>query len=407
MQSVTNLAGAAMQVYDKVVYDQVFKQNILAQNLRKNLGITSADGTSKILSVHHGRNSGHAAGSETITLPTAGQQSYKQATVSMKYNFQTIQLTDVVLEASKSNKAFLVNALDSEYEGAKNDMQRQISRQWWGLGTGELAQVVSLSTNTLVLDTPMSGKNPLDYIEGGEVLLLGSTPANIVTVDYQVGESATVVGQGTIELVTGHGVTPSENDIVYFARSATENNKDAEMSGLKLLVDDGTLATAVQGLNRVTTPPYYTWWRAYADYSSSQRALTEKLMQKTFLNVKKYGTVDMSITSFDLFNTYGMTMTPDRRYVGKDTMDLYGGFTGIKFNDTVIMPDFDCPYDEMYFIDSNALSIEELTPVSFMDKDGSILSRSSTTPAYQGTLRYYANLAVNKPRALGKLADVV
>ena len=88
-------------------------------------------------------------------------------------------------------------------------------------------------------------------------------------------------------------------------------------------------------------------------------------------------------------------------------MDLKGGFKGLVFNDLTILPDFDHPYDEMNFIDSTALSIEELTPVSFMDGDGSILSRSATQPAYEATLRYYANLAVNKPRACASLRDVI
>ena len=51
----------------------------------------------------------------------------------MKYNFHQISLTDVVLQGSKRTKEFLVNVLESEYDGAKNDMQRQLSRQGYGI----------------------------------------------------------------------------------------------------------------------------------------------------------------------------------------------------------------------------------------------------------------------------------
>ena len=78
-------------------------------------------------------NTGSAAGSETLTLPSAGKQSYIQASIPMKYNFHQISLTDVVLQASKKSKEFLVGVLESEYDGAKNDMQRQLSRQGYGI----------------------------------------------------------------------------------------------------------------------------------------------------------------------------------------------------------------------------------------------------------------------------------
>lgn len=379
------------------------------QNIRKNLGITSADGTSKTLTVHYGRNIGTAAGSETITLPTAGNQKFKQCTVSMKYNFGQVSLTDVVLEASKSNIAYLVNALDAEYEGAKNDMARQIQRQWYGLGTGELGLMNGASTGTdlIVMDTPMVGKYTGDYIEEGQILRFGATATDIATIDYYIGQHATVTAQDSAALVTAHGATIDDNDSIYIARSATESNKDAEMSGLKLLIDDGTNSVACQGLNRVTTPPYYVWWRSYVnDNTVAQRSLTEGLMQTTYLQGKKFGNLKLGLTSYDLFQKYALSLTPDRRYTSTD-MTIQGGFTGVKFNDLVLVPDFDCPYDEMYFLDPSALSVEELTPVSFMDKDGAILSRSATTPAYQGTLRYYANLAVNKPRACSTLRDVI
>lgn len=407
-QSVTNLAGAAMTVYDKNVYEQTFEKNILMQNLRKDLGIASADGTSKTLTVHYGRNIGTAAGSETITLPSSGNQKFKQCTVSMKYNFAQISLTDVVLQASKGNLAYLVNALDAEYEGAKNDMGRQIQRQWYGLGTGSLGLVngTATGTDTVVMDSPTVGKYVGDYIEEDQIIRFGATATNIATVDYYIGPSATVTAQDSIALVTAHGATIADNDNIYIAQTTSQSNKDYEMSGLKLLIDDGTNSTSCQSLYRVTTDPYYVWWRSYVNDASSQRTLTETLMQTTYLQAKKFGDPKMILTSYDLYQKYALTLTPDRRYTSSDSI-IKGGFTGVKFNESIILPDFDCPYDEMYFIDTSALSIEELTPVSFMEEDGAILSRSATTPAYNATLRYYADLAVNTPRKCSTLRDVV
>jgi len=125
--SVTNLANAAMRVYDKVVHEQVFTKNVLFKNILSNVAHRQGS-TTKYFSVHYGRNIGSAAGTETVTLPTAGNQQYQQASIPMKYIFHQIAVTDVALQASKRSSEFLVNVLESEYNGAKEDMQRQLSR---------------------------------------------------------------------------------------------------------------------------------------------------------------------------------------------------------------------------------------------------------------------------------------
>jgi hypothetical protein len=93
-QSVTNMAGAALRLYDKVVNEQVFTKNVLFNNILNNVAhstgaASTASATStgtggKMMTVHYGRNVGSAAGSETLTLPTAGQQAYIQANIPMK-----------------------------------------------------------------------------------------------------------------------------------------------------------------------------------------------------------------------------------------------------------------------------------------------------------------------------------
>ena len=54
MQSVTNLAGAAMKIYDKIVHEQVFTKNVLFMNILKNVAHTTGS-TTKYFSVHFGR----------------------------------------------------------------------------------------------------------------------------------------------------------------------------------------------------------------------------------------------------------------------------------------------------------------------------------------------------------------
>jgi len=393
-QSIANLAGAAMVVYDENVHSQIFTKNVLFSNILRNVAKENGS-TTKTITLHYGRNVGSAAGSETLTLPTAGNQKYKQGTIPMKYNFHQVSLTDVAMQAAKKSKEFLVDALQSEYDGAKEDMQRQLSRQGYGIGTGELFLVAGDpgTGTTYNVDTPMVGKNPTDYIEVGNILRFGSTASQIQTV-------SSITDGDTFEAdAAAAGI--ADNDPVYIAQSATQSNKDAEIMGLKGLIDDGTNVPVLEGITRAND----IWFKSYVSSNATQRSLTDALMQTTFLEAKKKGDPKYALTSFDVYSAYGQMLTPDRRYT--NAMKLEGGFTGVDFNGIPVVADYDAPYDEIFFIDPSTLSVEDMAPISFLDDDGAILSRSATTPAWNATLRYYANLAIKAPNKCTTLRDVI
>jgi hypothetical protein len=314
----------------------------------------------------------------------------------MKYNFHQISLTDVVLQGSKRSKEFLVNVLESEYDGAKNDMQRQLSRQGYGIGTGEIAKVnVDPSTGTTInVDNPMVGKDATDYIEIGNVLRFGATASTIATVD-------SITDGNTFEIDAAVAAI-ADNDAIYIAQSATQSNKDAEIMGLKGLIDDGTNVSTLEGLSRST----YIWWKSYVSDNATQRSLTDALLHDTWIQAQKKGNTKYILTSWDVQSAYGQLLTPDRRYTNGD-MKLNGGFAGVDFNGIPMVADYDCPYDEAYFIDPSTLSVEDIAPISFLKEDGSILDRSATTPAWNATLRYYANLCIKAPNKNAALRDIV
>ena len=83
-QNLTNLAGAAFRIYDKGVHEQIFTKNVLWNNVLSNVAQNQGS-TTKYMSVHRGRNIGSAAGGETITLPSAGNQQFTQGSIPMKY----------------------------------------------------------------------------------------------------------------------------------------------------------------------------------------------------------------------------------------------------------------------------------------------------------------------------------
>lgn len=361
----------------------------------------SVGATTKYITVHYGRNVGAAAGSETLTLPTAGNQSYLQTNVAMKYNFHQVSLTDVALQASNRSKEFLVNALESEYTGAKNDMQRQLSRQGYGVGTGVICRVNDASPDTtLTFDTPMSGKNTTDNFDIGNAVMFSSSATAAASAAYTT--ISAITGNNTMTVASATGI--ADNDYVYLAHTASSpdtSNVNAELTGLKAIIDDSTNLDTFQGQARST----YIWWKAFVDDSTTQRSLTDALLHSTHLEAMKKGEPKYILTHHDVFSAYGQLLSPDRRYTS--SMELNGGFKGVDFSGLPMVPDFDCPYDEAFFIDPTSLSVEDLAPISFLNEDGNILDRSSTTPAWNATLRYYANLACSACNRNATLRDVI
>lgn len=395
-QSIANSLNLGMRVYENTIAEQVFSKNVLFMNILKNVASNKGT-TNKYFKVHSTRNVASAAGGETITLPTAGQQGYVEATIPMKQNFHQVSITDYALQAGKNSKEFLVDLLQSEYEGAKDDMQRQLSRQGYWDGSGVICQINGIGGQpTFDLDGSMVGKNPTDYLEAGAAGI-GSpvmVDSDKVTATSEVYTRVTAITDGdTLTLATGAGI--ADNDYVFLAHynggTSTVSNRAAEIMGLKGLIDDSTYVDAFQNITRSTS----TWWKSYVSSAATNRSLTEDIMFTTFLEAKKKGDPKYILTSFDLYAAYGRLLSADRRYT--DVMTLNGGFTGVGFNGITLTADYDCPVNEMYFVDPSTISIEELSPMSFLQDDGNILSRSLTTPAYQATLRYYANLANRAP----------
>lgn len=405
-QSIANSLDLGMRVYNGSIAEQVFEKNVLFNNLIKNVA-KSRGTTNKYLKVHSSRNIASAAGGEALTLPTAGQQGYDEAVIPMKLNFHQIAITDYALQAGKNSKEFLVDLLQSEYDGAKADMQRQLSRQGYGDGTGVICQIDGIGSQpTFNLKNTMVGKNPTDYLEAGALgigtpVMLDST---VATATSEVYTRVTVIPDGdTLTLATGAGI--ADGDYLFLAHynggTSTVSNRNAEIMGLKGLIDDGTYVDIFEGITRSSN----IWWKSYVNSAVANRSLTEDLMFSTFLEAKKKGEPKYILTSFDLFHAYGSMLAADRRFATE--MTLNGGFTGVNFNGIALVADYDCPSTEMYFIDPKVISVEELAPMSFLNEDGAILSRSATTPAFNATLRYYANLASSAPNKCAVLRNIV
>lgn len=271
------------------------------------------------------------------------------------------------------------------------------------MGTGAICRVNDASPDTtLTFDTPFAGKYPTEYFSIGNGVMFSSAVDAATSAAYT--EVSAITGNYTMTVASDTGI--ADDDYVFLAHdngtaTPTVSNVNAEIMGLAGLIDDSTNVTTLQGLSRST----YIWWKSYVNDSTTQRSLTDALLHDSYLEARKKGKTKYILTHPDVTSAYGQFLSPDRRYT--TSMELNGGFTGVQFNDVIMVDDYDCPYDEAYFIDPTSLSVEDLAPMSFLNEDGNILDRSSTTPAWNATLRYYANLATSACNKNAVLRDVI
>jgi len=411
--NISNSTQSAMLVYDKAVHSQIFNKNVLWNNLISNVArSTGSIENGKVLTLHYKRNVGSAAGSDVLTLPTAGAQGRIQANVEIKKNYQTISISDAVIQASQKGEEFLLDMLDGEYKGAREDMARQLSRQGYGYGNGVIAQVNGAvsSDTTVVVDNLVLGTSIADYIEVGNAIAFTTNNLYGSASDPTPGTTVFAIVDSIIDantFKTTSAISTADDTYLVLAHSKGSTTPDTsnfgmEVMGLKGLIDDGSILGADNKFQGIK-PEDYMFWNSYVnDNGTTLRDVTDALLQTTFTHVDKIGSPKFAITSPTVFNTYGNTLSADRRYT--DTMTLKGGFTGVKFNNILLVTDYDCADNDLYMIDPTTISVEDLGPIAFINKDGKILDRDGTK--FGATLTYYANLAISARNKNGLLTDV-
>ncbi len=156
----------------------------------------------------------------------------------------------------------------------------------------------------------------------------------------------------------------------------------------------------------------YAWWKCSThssdDNSGSNRDIDLDLIQASVSAVEKNGgMVNMILSDVDIRDAYVALLVADKRYV--NTLALDGGWSAVEYSSGKPIPwvaDVDCGPNTVYFIDTNHLSIMQMSSWDFMDKDGSVLSRVANSDSYEAVLYWYSELATDKPRAHSFLRDV-
>jgi hypothetical protein len=390
--TLTTATNILKEIYEPKIQDQLQNELVTSKRLESTSeGVTSeVGGKYVVFPVHVKRNHGIGARLEMEQLPTAQNQGYASARISLAYLYGAVRLSGQTMELAKTNGQAFASVLDQEMEGLQTDVSKDMNRQVFGTSVGALM----VSSGAYAVNT-ISTTNT-QYMEVGMVV--------------DVYDSTGVTNRATARNVTA--VTPGTSIVVDGAAITTGATGD-------IVVRTGSLNRETIGLSQIVSatgtlynidPTVETKWKSTVNANGgTNRALSESLMIKTVDDVRTQGGKTTLIsTTLGVRRSYFNLLVQQRQY--NDTTEFEGGFRGLKFTtdngDIPLISDLDCQPNRMYFLNEKALKYYRESDWSFMDRDGSKWQRVIGFDAYDATLYTYRQLGCHRRNSQGLVSDI-
>jgi hypothetical protein len=370
--------------------------------------ITPVEGGNFVVSIHRLRNNSAAIGrSEGSTLPTAGQQGFVRAIVPVKQLYSRINVSGKAIAATRSNKGAFLKALESEMKYVMTDTKRGINRQLNGDGTGALAYWTGADdTSPATVDDGLGN--------GTTQLGTGSVTCDLI----DASDNATKVGNS---IVVTRGAVSTATTSVSWTGSVSgsadgdylvlEDTLGEEMTGIQAVINDADPTLLAGGLHGLPVATYADWKAVVLGSDASKQDLSFPLIQQLVSRIVTESSIDeQDLKMFHVHpamrDTY-VKLCQDER-VFYNVMKLDGGWEAVTYNGKPVVADVQCRRNAFYAITPSSLSLAQMAPLDFMDKDGSVFYRISggDVDAYGATAFVYQELMCKARNQNGVLKGI-
>lgn len=389
--TLTTASNILKEIYEPKIQDQLQNELVTSKRLEQTSeGVTSeVGGKYVVFPIHVKRNHGIGARLEMEQLPTAQNQGYASARVSLAYLYGSLRLSGQSMELAKTNFQAFASVLDQEVSGVQDDLAKDMNRQVFGTSVG----VLMTSTATYAANTITTTNT--QYMEVGMVIdIYDSTGVTL----RATGRNVTAVTATTIVFDGATVPAGAIGDIV-----VRLGNLNRETIGLSQIVSaTGTLYNI--------DPTVETKWKSTVNANGgTNRALSESLMIKQVDDIRTQGgKTTLITTSLGVRRSYFNLLVQQREY--HNTTEFEGGFKGLKFTtdngEIPLISDLDCQPNRMYFLNEKTLKFYREGDWSFMDRDGSKWQRVIGFDAYDATLYKYTQLGCHRRNSQGLVSDI-
>jgi len=396
--NLSSIAGGLKNVYDSYIERAQNLAPRTIDEIGKSLKKYSNGGNGYFGAINDSGNESGGAINEEENFRTIDSESYLQYKVIPKVIVWPIQFSGLVASAAQGDEESFANLVVDALDRARDRLMADENRQFFGYGTGVLAQPSGAVASNLLSFTVASvqylRKNQVVDIytsTGGTAITAGLRISYVDHVNSLVGFAVSV---GTA--LTAGNVIVKQNILV----SAPADGK--EMMGLRGIVDDGTDLSTFQNI----TTAVYEWRARRIDASSAN--LTSDLMQRLIDDVATMSPdgeePDTLIMHKLQRRKYLDLVVPQKRYADGN---LDTGFVKLSFNGLEMLLDKDCQTDTLYAVKKDKIRKFELEAIGMGKHEGSdTFLRAINQDVFQAYWRHYCNFGTSSRLSHGKIVGL-
>ena len=351
-----------------------------------------------------GNQANLGATNENEANPTGGNQTGTQGTILPKIVKQAVRFSGLALEKSKGDADSYADVLTYELDAGIRDHYKELNQELYRDGSGVIAKVngaVSADTDIIVDNGVITHFRVGMRLAAYNGATLEATNMEVTSVD--IANSTVTVNSA---------VTLTDNDNLYryidgvgdtFTNAPTDGK---EISGLKLLTDDGSISATYEDVNRTNFPAFKGIGIDFNSANLSDDALHQAISRCLVESGFKHSSGKSMICSNTAqFRKYMSILTPAREYRPSDKMDSSGDkmptWLGIDWQ-----VDTDCGFDEIYIINKEDAKKYILRDVHYDDTDGKILKYVGGMDAFYAYSKSYLNVGGERPNTHVRMYDL-
>jgi len=407
---LSDFSSALHNILLPYIRDNFPKQTILLDQMKRNSGVTFLNNNfyAPMRSTRHGGVTNLANDGNSTVSGTAG---LAQASVGVKTMTGAFDISKLAIDATKSSKSAVENALTFQATSLASDFSRSANRQLYGDGSGIVCQVLasggSVGVGTIGvmprdsnLDDGRSIDNygtvngdlsPTKYLAPGMVIGVGTAAATVGTIVSTTGTS----------IVVSAAIVTAANDSIGLLDGSGQGFGTMEFGGIRQALSSSTGTSTYAGVARSTVG----WAPAFGSVSE---ALTLSRMESSYLTAREFGQMGDQYAIFvnkTLYKKYGDLLTSLRRTVNET--DLLGGWTGLEFaagaGRVGVFLDYDVPDGEVLIINLDSWTLTQVDDLTWLeDPNSNAMLRLANKISYQATMVWFANVICLAPASNGR-----
>ena len=278
-QDLSGLSAVLKEYYLGPLCEQLNTEVMITQMFK--VDSENLVGLKGVVPLHYGRSGGIGSRAELATIPSAGRQKYARAEFDLRYHYARVQVSGPAISKTSSDAGAFLQAMKSELDFIRNDLQLDQARQFYGDGTGVIATVTSSTCAVTTLNSAEAISK--GYIYPGAVLDGGSTTAPTTQTSMTVTDVS--IANSTVTFDADYSATLSVGTVLVRHGNVTDTTNpdavDEVNAGVQAIVN----TTVLGGIDPTATGRSF-WQATVTDQTTAPDIVLDDLlyMQNQLIN---------------------------------------------------------------------------------------------------------------------------